>query len=210
VRPLLVLEETTGPSRRLFRAWGVEWRATRWAWAGPLFWVALGWLVAWAEAVGAGADHGPGVPGGLEPLGVLAVGAAYGALLWLTNGVHTLGHVLAAGVAGTPMDAVLLTSTRDVMVFRGWKRGVAERIRVARSMGGPLANALVGGLALQAARALAGGGPAGAAEPGAAARWLAICGVFNLAVAAWTLAPIPTLDGWIVWRWVFHRGGGAR
>jgi len=30
-------------------------------------------------------------------------------------------------------------------------------------------------------------------------------GVFNLCIAAWTLAPVPTMDGWIVWRWVFRR-----
>lgn len=205
MRPLLVLEDTTRrPSRRLFTVLGVEWRATRWAWVAPGFWLGLGWLVAWAQAAATDPNGGPGL------LGVLAVGAAYGALLWLTNGVHTLGHVLAARVAGTPLDAVLLTATRDVMVYRGWKSAVAERVRVVRCMGGPLANALVGGLALQAARVLAGGGSAGVAEPGAAARWLVMFGVFNLCVAAWTLAPVPTLDGWIVWRWVFRRGAGSR
>jgi len=202
MRPLLVLEDTSRPSHRLFTALGVEWRATHRAWVGPFFWVALGWAVAWGQSAGSGPSGGTGSPG---TLGTLAVGAAYGVLLWLTNAVHTLGHVLAARVAGTPLDAVLLTSTRDVVVYRGWKREVAERVRVVRSMGGPLANAFLGGLALWGAAALAGAGSAGTGDPvGAAVRWTGIFGLFNLCLAAWTLAPIPTLDGWIVWRWVFR------
>ena len=184
MRPLLVLEDTTRPRWRLFSLLGVEWWATRWAWAGPLFWVALGWMVDWADPTAAES----GVPNRM------AAGTAYGGLLWLANVVHTLGHVAGARVAGTPMDAVVVTSTRDVNVYRGAKRDVAERIRVVRSMGGPLANALLGALALVAARGLAGvGDPAGGAAP-----WLRIFGAFSLCIAAWTLMPVPTMDGWIV------------
>jgi Zn-dependent protease len=83
---------------------------------------------------------------------------------------------------------VVLTSTRDVTVYRGAKQEVAERIRVVRSLGGPLANALIGLAALAFA-----------------APWPRMFGVFNLCIAAWTLAPVPTMDGWIVWRWAFRR-----
>ena len=194
MRPLLVLEDTTHPGWKLFSLFGVEWWATRWAWAGPFFWVALGWAVAWSDPSGAGS----GAPHRI------AVGTAYGVLLWLTNTVHTLGHVAGARLAGTPMDAVVVTSTRDVTVYRGAKREVAERIRVVRSMGGPLANALVGCAALAVAARFAGAG-----EPALGpAPWLRSFGVFNLCIAAWTLAPVPTMDGWIVWRWVFRRSAG--
>jgi Zn-dependent protease len=179
MRPLLVLEDTTRPRGRLFDLFGVEWWATGWAWAGPLFWVMLGWAVAW------GADAGTG-SGALHRI---TVGTAYGAFLWLAGVAHTLGHVAMSHLAGTPMDAVVVTSTRDVTVYRGAKRSVAERVRVVRSMGGPLANALLGSVAL------------------AAGLWT--FGVFNLCIAAWTLAPVPTMDGWIVWRWVFSRGRTA-
>lgn len=197
MRPLLVLEDTTRPRRRLFTAMGVEWWATRWAWVGPLFWVTLGCVVAWAE----GAVGGTGAAGS-APSGAAAAeatkGVAYGLLLWLTNAVHTLGHVAASRMAGTPMDAVVITSTRDVTVYRGAKREVPEGIRVIRSMGGPLANALLALAALAGAAAISGS--AGGFSP-----WLRMFGVFNLCVAAWTLSPVPTMDGWVVWRWVFRR-----
>ncbi len=186
MRPLLVLEDTTQPRRRLFTALGVEWWATRWAWAGPLFWMTLGWAVAWA------AD--PGRPQ------ILLSGAACGALLWLANLTHTLGHVAASRAVGTPLDAVVITSTRDVTVYRGAKRTAPPGVRALRSLGGPLANALLGSAAV--------GFGAGSATRGAAsggAPWLLVFGVFNLCVAAWTLAPVPTLDGWIVWGWVLRR-----
>ena len=188
MRPLLVLEDTTRPRWRLFSLFGVEWWATRWAWAGPLFWVALGWVVAWS------ADAGTGL-GMLHRIGV---GTGYGALLWLVGVVHTLGHVATSRLAGTPMDAVVLTSTRDVTVYRGARRSVSERVRVVRSMGGPLANAVVGAAALAVGVPMDGG-----------AGWLRTFGVFNLCIAVWTLAPVPTMDGWIVWRWVFSRGRRA-
>lgn len=134
MRPLLVLEDTTHPRWRLFSALGVEWWATGWAWLGPLFWVALGCAIAWADAAGAGSGT----------LSRMTVGTLYGLLLWLTNAVHTLGHVGTARIAGTPMDAVVLTSTRDVTVYRGAKRDVSDRTRVVRSLGGPLANLVAG------------------------------------------------------------------
>ena len=183
MKPLLVLEDTTRPSRRLFSVAGVDWWATRWAWVGPLFWIALGLPLAWAE--GGGALRGVG----------------YGILLWLTNTIHTLGHIGAGALAGARMDAVVLTSTRDVDVYRGAKRDVPERVRVLRSLGGPAANAAVGAAAL-ALRAMAEGmpGPAG---------WLRAFGLFNAAVAIWTLMPVPTMDGWILWRALLYRRKGG-
>ncbi|MDP2957194.1 MAG: hypothetical protein Q8N53_12295 [Longimicrobiales bacterium] len=45
MRPLLVLEDTTRPRWRLFRALGVEWRATRWAWTLAPVPTMDGWIV---------------------------------------------------------------------------------------------------------------------------------------------------------------------
>ncbi len=185
MRPLLVLEDTTRPRWRLFRALGVEWWATRWVWVSPLFWVGLGCGVAWGAAR------------------LATTGLAYGLLLYLTNTAHTLGHIAAARLARTPMDAVVLTSTRDVNVYRGPKREVAERVRVVRSLGGPLANAALGAVCLGAALGFADPSVTAPASVG----WLRMFGVFNVCIAAWTLTPVPTMDGWIVWRWIFRRGG---
>jgi len=182
MKPLLVLEDTTRPSVLLFSALGVEWWATRWAWVGPLFWIALGFPVAWAEGAG------------------IARGVGYGVLLYLANTIHTLGHIAAGALVGTRMDAVVLTSTRDVDVYRGAKRDVPERVRVLRSLGGPAANLAlgVGALALGAA----------ASAPGPA-HWLRTCGLFNAAIALWTVMPVPTMDGWILWRALLYRRKGG-
>ena len=193
MRPLLVLEDTTRPRWRLFRVLGVEWWATRWAWVSPLFWVGLGYGVAWGDPAG----------GGSGAARLATAGLVYGLLLYLTNTAHTLGHIAAARLARTPMDAVVLTSTRDVNVYRGPKREVAERVRVVRSLGGPLANAVVGAVCLGAGLGLADGSITAVTPVG----WLRMFGVFNVCIAAWTLAPVPTMDGWIVWRWIFRRGG---
>jgi hypothetical protein len=183
MKPFLVLEDVSRPSRLLFSAWGVEWWATRWAWVGPLFWIALALPVAWAQ------DGG------------LLRGVAYGILLYLSNTIHTLGHFGAGTLAGARMDAVVLTSTRNVDVYRGAKRDVPTRVRVLRSLGGPAANALVGAAAL---------GLGAAAEGAPEVRgWLAVLGLFNLAIAAWTLLPVPTLDGWILWRALLYRRRGG-
>jgi len=183
IKRLLVLEDVTRPSRLLFSAWGVEWWATRWAWVGPLFWTALGLLIAWAQGGG------------------LLRGVAYGILLYLSNTIHTLGHIGAGAVAGARMDAVVLTSTRDVDVYRGAKRDVPTRVRVLRSLGGPAANALVGVTAL--------GLGAAAGEVSEVRAWLTASGLLNLAIAAWTLMPIPTMDGWILWRALLYRRRGG-
>jgi len=183
VKPLLVLEDVSHPSLRLFTGAGVEWWATRWAWAGPLFWIALGLPIAWTE--GGGALRGVG----------------YGVLLWVANTVHTLGHIAAGALAGARMDAVVLTSTRDVDVYRGAKRDVPERVRVLRSLGGPAANAAVGVAAL----ALAAMAP----DAPEVAGWLRAFGLFNAAIAVWTAMPVPTMDGWILWRALLYRLKGG-
>ena len=35
--------------------------------------------------------------------------------------------------------------------------------------------------------------------------WLAAFGGFSVGVGLWTLVPIPTLDGWVIWRGLFGR-----
>ena len=126
-------------------------------------------------------------------------------LFWMALGcaVAWSDPAAAGSLAGSRMDAVVLTSTRDVNVYRGPKRKVAERIRVVRSLGGPLANAALGAVCLGAAFGLADPSVTGPAPVG----WLRMFGVFNVCIAIWTLAPVPTMDGWIVWRWIFRRGG---
>jgi len=175
-RPFLVLENTDAGSRRdLFRLFGVTWAATRRAWLGPFFWLALGTVIAASQ------DRFE------SGWGSVPRGAGYGLLLIATNLVHTLGHVAAGRLAGSPMEANVLTSTRDVNVYRDPGASAPPGRRRMRSLGGPGANVAAGVAALAAARAFG-------------SRWALMFGVMNAAVALWTLLPIPTMDGWVVWR----------
>jgi hypothetical protein len=185
-RPLLVWEDTGPGSRRLlFRLFGVRWEATRYAWLGPFSWFAMGITVAFAEDPSR------------ATLRLIAGGAGYGALLYAVNVLHTVGHIAFARLAGAPMAVNVLTSTRDVNVYVRPGPSAPATARVVRALGGPAAN-LVGGVAALAASRLV------------AARSVAMFGIFSLAVAAWTLAPVPSLDGWIVWRAVCRRDRAAR
>lgn len=177
-RPFLVAEET-GPAfrRTLFRLFGITWAATRYAWLGPLFWCAMGILIALAE------QRPPGDS--------FTVGVGYGLLLYASNVLHTVGHIVFGRLAKAPMAVNVLTSTRDVNVYVQPGASAPPGRRMLRALGGPLANVL-GGLAAFAPSWIF------------ATRWLSMFGYFNLAIGFWTLAPIPSLDGWVIWRTVFR------
>jgi hypothetical protein len=174
-RPLLVWEDTSPDSRKkLFRLFGVSWEATRYAWLSPLSWCALGVAVALAE----NAAHTTARVG--------AHGILYGVALLVTNVLHTVGHIAFARMAGAPMAANILTSTRDVNVYVQPGSSAPPTSRVVRALGGPVANLLVGAAAVLGSRFVV-------------VRWLLLFGYFNLAIGAWTLAPVPSLDGWVLW-----------
>ncbi len=181
-RPLLVWEDTGPGSRQtLFRLFGVSWEATRYAWLSPLTWLALGAAIAFAE-------HAP------EPDGRILDAAVYAVLLYVSNVLHTLGHIAAARLAKAPMAVNVLTSTRDVNVYVQPGGSAHPTARFIRALGGPAANLLGGGVALAASQL-------------ASARWPWMLGWFNLAVGLWTLAPVPSLDGWVLWRTMLRRSG---
>jgi hypothetical protein len=174
-RPLLVFEDISRiHRRRLFRFLGVEVMATPYAWLSLPFFCALGILIAYGqrpESIG---------------LWTIKVGIAYGLCLSITNVFHSLGHILAATIVGAPMEVLLLTGTRDVTLYRKGKPDPSRWMFIGRSLGGPIANVLVGFIALALWHLLA-------------AAWLLTVCVFNFAIAAWTLCPIPSMDGWVIW-----------
>ncbi|MDH3292177.1 MAG: hypothetical protein OEO20_11075 [Gemmatimonadota bacterium] len=173
--PFLVFEDIhRTPRQKLFRIGGVRWTATPYAWLSPLFWCALGLAVAWAEerSVGAGSW--------------LVGGVTYGLLLYGTNVVHSVGHIVAGWLVRAPMTSILLTATRDVTVYVRRGAALPARTRIARAAGGPALNLLTGGVALVIAELVH-------------VEFLWSFGIFNLAIAIWTLLPISTLDGSVIW-----------
>jgi hypothetical protein len=180
-RPLLVLEDVrTTPQRRLFTLFGVEWFATPYALLSLPFFCLLGIA---AAIIG----HRDGWLASR-----LLIGVAYGLMLYACNTIHSLGHIVGGTLLGAPMNALLLTATRDVNVYVGSRAEVPIRIRVGRAASGPLLNLLTGLLMMALGRPLH-------------TAWLTIFGYFNLGVAIWTLMPIPAVDGWVIWKALFGR-----
>ena len=178
-RPLIVFEDiSTTPRRRFFRFLGVEVMATPYAWLSVPFFCILGVLIAFGQ-------H-------LETIGATTVtsGLEYGLLLYFTNVVHSLGHILAAKMVGAPMEVLLLTGTRDVTLYRRAEPGLSKWMSIGRSLGGPMANMLFGFVALGIWYL-------------SSAAWLLMLCIFNFAIAAWTLCPVPSMDGWVIWGELF-------
>jgi len=181
-RPLLIFEDLhTTPRRKLFTLFGVEWLATPYAWLSPPFFCVLGIAAA--------------LLGHTESSLTMRMltGAIYGLPLYACNTIHSLGHIIGGTILGAPMNALLLTATRDVTVYVGSRANVSLRIRMGRAVSGPLLNLLAGILVVMLARMLR-------------ASWLTAFGYFNLAVGIWTLCPIPTMDGWVIWGGLLRRG----
>jgi hypothetical protein len=182
-RPLLVAEDIT-TRRRLFRIIGVSWSATRYAWMSPVSWATLGLATAFAS------------PRGEDAVGILVAGLGYGALLYAANILHSLGHIVAGHVVGAPVETILVTSTRDVTIYAQPGAAAPPFCRVSRALGGPAAN-LAAGSALMLVGHLA------------QASWVAIAGLANVCIAVWTLMPVPSLDGWVIWSLLMNWKGRA-
>ena len=174
--PLMVFENIkTTSRRRLFTLWGVPWLATSWAWASIPFFLGLG--IALAVIVQTG-DSGE------ERLGM---GAAYGVLLLLANTLHSVGHIIGGKLVGHPMNANLVTATRQINIYRGHQGHLPRRVHLGRALGGPLMNLAAGLIALIVGQIVAG-------------QLIDAFGWINVIIALAAFAPIPTVDGEVIWR----------
>jgi hypothetical protein len=179
LRPILVFEDIHSPTQaHLCTLWGVKVKATRYAWLSIPIWIGFGLLIAVLGSKGN--SHSA----------IISTGILYGICLSVSNAIHSLGHIIAGRVAHSPMDVLLLTSTRDVTLYLTDQTSCPRSARILRSLGGPALNFLVGlaGLGLMMFFRVA---------------WLQTFAAVNLGVAIWTLCPVPTMDGWVVWRNLF-------
>jgi Zn-dependent protease len=173
---IFVFEPTNHESRRhLFRALGVDWIATSF-WPG---------LLAWTFSVGilGGLVYAPSDEMGRR----LAIGIGYGGLTLAAVILHSVGHILGGAAVGAPMHSNLITSTVPVNLYHE-DETLTRRVHLARTLGGPLLNLVLGALALVGMRAASGGGFLG---------WFA---AMNFAIGIMASLPLPTLDGWVLMR----------
>jgi hypothetical protein len=182
MRPLFVFEDIHSPMRKdLFTVAGVRIQATRSAFLAVPIWTGFGFLIASLGGIG----H--------SYFGIVLTGLLYAVLLYLANVIHSVGHIVAGKIVRAPMDALLLTATRDVTLYLNDRAACPLRVRIGRSLGGPISN-LAAGLAALGFNALFRTG------------WLEFFAIVNVAVGLWTLCPVPTMDGWVIWRGLLGHG----
>lgn len=179
MKPFLVLEDINDPSTHihLFNLMGVEFKGTRWFWLAPLLYFPIAFVVVLLA-----------LPD--ESLGtqiITAVACAFLGYLW--GFIHAVGHILSGHYVGAPMDANLFTIMREVNIYHGSQDHFPRRVHVGRSLGGPIANILVGIILLAIWGAVGG-------------FVILFCAILNLFIGILSFFPIPTLDGEVIWRGV--------
>ena len=117
---------------------------------------------------------------------VLAAGFEFAAVLYAANILHSVGHVIAGRAVGAPVEVVLVTSTRDVMVYTQPGTAAPARSRLGRALGGPAANLAAGCVLMLAGHVTE-------------ASRIIVAGWMNVGISVWTLMPVPSLDGWVIW-----------
>jgi hypothetical protein len=174
-KPLLVFEEIHALChRKLFTFLGVDWLATPYAWLSIPNFLALGILTGFAM------EHSQGVEVWLP------IGIAYGLILYLANTIHSLGHILSGKLVRGQMDANLVTATLHVNLYYGEPKSFSKWVHIGRALGGPIFNIVTGLTALGLWTVFGN-------------YLLAAFAYLNLLVGIASLAPVPTLDGWVVW-----------
>ncbi len=171
----MIPENTDGVRRRkAFTIANVDCFVTPLAWISVPFFLLLGFVCAIT------------VQSGREIAEYLQTGIVYGLLLYLSNILHSVGHVIAGKIVGSPHGAVRVTATIHVN-YHQCDPAICTRWRhIGRSLGGPLVNLLLGCAVFWLVDKT---GP----------DWLVFLGRANLIVGIWLLLPIPRLDGWVIW-----------
>lgn len=123
-------------------------------------------------------------------------GVFYLALVYLigvavTTLLHQFGHILGGKLVGSPMDELLLTATRGVNIYHGDQSLVPGHVHLGRALGGPLFNLAVAGI-LYALLPFV--------ERGFVFDLLLVTASTNLFFGIGSFAPLPSIDGWVIWR----------
>lgn len=170
-----VLENLSQVRRiRLGQLWGVDLLATPIAWLSPAVFFGLHFLLNLLNTR-------------LTLNERLAQSLLFTVVVELASIIHALGHIISGKLAGSAMNALLITATRYVNIYEGDQTTVPSRTHIARAAGGPLLNLLAAALAYVLAPIL---------NPTFAERFVFI----NLFFGLGGLLPLPSVDGGVIWR----------
>ena len=160
--------------RKAFDLVDVECFVTPYAWLSVPFFLLIGAAVAFMQ------------PAERLPATRLLLGATYGSVLFVSNLFHSIGHMFAGKIAGAPDGALTVTATFHINCHRCDPAICSRWTHIGRSLGGPLANLGLAGIAA-IVYVLTGGILSDFV-------WKA-----NLIVGIWLLLPFPGIDGWVIW-----------
>jgi len=136
-QPTFVFEDIHHTPRiPLFRFWGVSVEATPWTWINVTL-VAIAALVATFI---------------FYPTITLVERIAW-TVLWTIVilaglSVHSLGHIISGKIAGSAMDRLLITATRQVNIYECDQSQFPPRVHITRALGGGVTNLIVSLLCL--------------------------------------------------------------
>jgi hypothetical protein len=167
---------------RLGKFWGVDVSVTPITWLSPFVFFCLGLLL---NAPG----QGMALAESLYRAGVFVAGVEISTL------IHALGHILGGKLVRSPMDELLLTATRGVNIYHGDQSSIPSVVHLGRAMGGPLLNLLIYGVMLQLS-SISG--------TGLMTDLLGSVASTSLFMGVGGFAPLPSVDGEVIWREVFH------
>jgi hypothetical protein len=166
----------------LGRVLGVRVTATPIAWLSPVLFFALRVLMNLAT-----------MRGSLQRR--VREAALFSLSVQVSNPIHAFGHIVSGTLAGSPMDELLITATRDVNVYEGEQSGVPSHVHLARALGGPLANLFAAGVCRLLMRCL---------RPSFLAKIIAAIATTNQFYGLGGLLPVPSVDGEVIWRELFR------
>ena len=113
-------------------------------------------------------------------------GIGYGFIIMISSFCHGVGHILSSRLVDAPVTYIIETATVYVTHYDD-KVDQSSRVHLIRALGGPVFNLLLGIIAITTYQI---------ALPN---HFLLFFGVVNLGIGIFTLLPIPTLDGAVIW-----------
>ncbi|NJN83242.1 MAG: hypothetical protein HC802_13795 [Caldilineaceae bacterium] len=164
---------------KMFTLLGVDYFATPRAWWNMPLMILVGIVIALIFSPGD------------ELLSTITIGIGYGFLIMASSFCHGVGHIISSRLVNAPVTSIVETATVYVTRYDD-KYPQPSRVHIGRALGGPLLNLLLGVTAV-AINTLA-----------VQNQFVLFFGIVNLAFGLFTLLPIPSLDGAVIWHELRH------
>ncbi len=158
--------------------WGVRLSITPLTWLSPFIYFSLHFLLNLINTQ----------PGMAERLYQAMI---FTLALEITTAIHAFGHILSGKIVHSPMDELVIASTRDVNLYHGDQSLVPGSVHLIRSLGGPILNLLAAAVFYALTPIISGG------------FWSALLTSLlsvNLFFGLGSFLPIPSVDGEVIWR----------